>query len=210
MSTQQSSQNPRRLGSGHLGVALGATALVVALGVPSEAAKLIHGKNLKNNTVTSQKIKNNNLTGRDLKNGSVTGADIKESTLTGLLRTGDVAAYGDGTADWIDNFTAGAFTALISTTFTVPDDGVLHVTGSLSAEDDFSLDGLGRLGYRLSLDGTGLWPGADSHQLAYAGAGEGDSGAVTSVVPVTAGEHTVSLDARELGTGSFLYGREIS
>ncbi|WP_372736640.1 hypothetical protein [Nocardioides sp.] len=210
MSTDQRSMVPRRLTSGRVGLVLGALALAVSLGVPSEAAKLINGKDLKNNTVTSKKIKNNNLTGKDLKDNSVKGADVKESTLVGLLRTGDVAAYGNAATAFVDNFTAVTFTPIVATTFTVPADGVLHVTGSVSAEDDVSLAGLGVLGYRLRLDGTGFSADPRLHELAYAASGSADSGSVTGVVPVTAGTHTVSLDAVELGTGSFIWGREVS
>ncbi len=188
----------------------GAATVAVAWGVPSEAAKLINGNQLKNNSVTSKKIKNNNLTGKDVKNDSLKGADIKESSLKGLLRPGDIAAYGNAIDAFIDDFTSAAFTPLVSTSFTAPTDGVLHITGAVSAEDDGSLAGDGRLLYRLRLDGTPLTSEVFAHELDYPGSGAGDSGAATGVVPVTAGPHTVHLDGREFGTGSFITGREVS
>ena len=210
MAESTSNSTTRRLTSGRLGLVLGAAALTVSLGVPSEAAKLINGSKLKNNSVTSQKIKNNNLTGKDVKNDSLTGADIKESTLTGLLRPGDVAAFGNASDTFIDDFTSGAFTPLLSTTFDAPTDGVLHITGAVSAEDDGSLAGDARLLYRLRLDATPLTSEIFAHELDYPGSGAGASGAATGVVPVTAGSHTVHLDGQEIGTGSFITGREVS
>ncbi len=210
MARSTSNSPTRHLTSGRLGLVLGAAALTVSLGVPSEAAKLINGNKLKNNSVTSQKIKNNNLTGQDVKNDSLTGADVQESSLAGLLRPGDVAAFGDAEDTPIDDFTAGAFTPLVSTTFDAPTDGVLHITGAVSAEDDISLAGTGLLAYRLRLDGTPLTSELFAHELDYPGDGEADSGATTGVVPVTAGTHTVHLDGSELGNGSFIWGREVS
>lgn len=201
----------RRVTSGHAGVALGVIALSISLGVPSEAAKVINGKSLKNNSVTSQKIKNNNLTGKDVKNDSLRGEDIKESSLEGVLKTGDVAAFGNASSVAINDFTASTFTSLVDTSFTAPRDGFLYLTGAVSAEDDSSFAGGGRLLYRLSLDGASLTDHTYAHELDYPEvSGAGDSGAATAVVPVSAGAHTVSLDGREVGSGSFILGREVS
>ena len=210
MNDIQTGKSPRARLRKRLVIILGIVAIALAWGVPSEAAKLINGNKLKNNSVTSKKIKNNNLTGKDVKNDSLKGADIKESSLKGLLRPGDVAAFGNASDTFIDNFTSGAFTPLISTTFDAPTDGVLHVTGAVSAEDDVTLGGTGQLAYRLRLDATPLTSETRAHELGYAGTGGAASGATTGVVPVTAGSHTVHLDGLELGTGSFIYGREVS
>lgn len=199
-----------RLTSGRVALVCAVLALTVSLGVPVEAAKLINGKNLKNNSVTGKKIKNSSLTGVDIKNNTVRGSDVKESTLKGVMMDGDVAAYGDASSVDIDDFTSAAFTPLVSTSFTAPSDGFLYITGSLSAEDDGTLGGIGRLLYRLRLDANSLTGQAFAHELHYASSGAGDSGAVTGVVPVTAGPHTVHLDGREIGTGSYIVGREIS
>ncbi len=209
MTDSPSPQGPR-LTSGRLGVVLGALALTFALGVPSEAAKLINGKNLKNNTVTSQKIKNQNLTGKDVKDDSLQGADIKESSLQGLSRPGDIAAFGNASDTFIDNFTAGAFTPLVSTSFDAPSAGVVHIVGTLSAEDDSTFAGEGRLVYRLRLDADPLTSELFAHELDFPGSARGDSGSATGVVPVTAGTHTVHLEAREISSGSFITGREVS
>jgi hypothetical protein len=208
-------RNPRtrtkRITSGRLGLACGALALVVSTGGVSEAAKLIDGSKLKNHSVAAKKLKNKTLTGKQVKNNKLTGKQIKESSLKGVLKAGDVAAYGNGTSAFIDNFTTGAFTSITDTSFTAPQNGVLYITGSVSAEDDFSLGGNGRLLYRLALDGAPLTSDILAHELTYNDLDVvGDSGAVTGVVPVTKGAHTVALEARELGTGSFVRGREVS
>ncbi len=209
MTDTQTRQGPRGR-KNRLIMILGVVAIMLAWGVPSEAAKLINGSKLKNNSVTSQKIKNNNLTGKDVKNDSLKGADIKESSLQGLLRPGDVAAFGEANDTFIDDFTAAAFTSVVSTTFDAPSAGVLHITGAVSAEDDGSLAGDGRLLYRLRLDATPLTSEIFAHELDYPGSGAGASGAATGVVPVTAGSHTVHLDGQEFGAGSFITGREVS
>ena len=210
MNDIQTGKSPRARLRKRLVIILGVVAIALAWGVPSEAAKLINGNKLKNNSVTSKKIKNNNLTGKDIKNDTLKGADIKESSLKGLLRPGDIAAFGNASDTFIDDFTSGAFTPLVSTSFTAPSDGVLHITGAVSAEDDGSLAGDGRLVYRLRLDGTSLTSELFAHELDFPGSGGGDSGSATGVVPVTAGPHTVHLDGREVGTGSFITGREVS
>ena len=199
----------RRVTSGRVGLVCGALALTVSLGVPSEAAKLIHGKKLKNNTVTSQKIKNNNLTGKDVKNNSLRGADIDEQSLQGLLRTSDVAAYGSASDTPIAEFTSPGFASLTSTTFTVPRAGVLHLTGTVAAEDS-TLAGEGVLLYRLRLDETPLNDDAYSHMLGYPVSDVGASAGITAVIPVGPGTHTAHLDGREVAGGSRVLGRELS
>lgn len=190
----------RRITSGRVALACGALALVVSTGGVSEAAKLINGSKLQNNSVAGKKLKNN----------TVTGKKIKESSLKGVLKAGDVAAFGNGTSTAINDFTSGAFTPIVSKAFKAPKNGVLYITGSVSAEDDISFAGNGHLLYRLSLDGTSLTSNPFAHELDYAASGAADSGAVTSVVPVTKGSHSVALDARETGSGSFILGREVS
>ncbi|WP_340536795.1 hypothetical protein [Nocardioides sp. GXZ039] len=190
----------RRLTAGGLGLACGVAALTVSLGVPSEAARLITGKD----------VKNGSLTGVDIKNDSLTGADVKESTLNGVLKSGQVAAYGAAQSAFINDFTTGTFTPIVSKTFTAPTNGVLYITGTVSSEDDVTIPGIGGLQFNLNLDGTQLSNG--THEYAYdeSSAGNGGSGSMTAVVPVTAGGHTVDLTARNFGGGSFILGREVS
>ncbi|CAN5476245.1 hypothetical protein BH11ACT8_BH11ACT8_06260 [soil metagenome] len=67
-------------------------ALVTALGGTSYAAKLITGKDIKNNSVAGKDIKNNSLTGKDIKNKSLTAADLKKGTLDDKLASRRVSA----------------------------------------------------------------------------------------------------------------------
>ncbi len=200
MTETTTARRPRRVTSGRVALACGVLALVVSTGGVSEAAKLINGSQLKNNSVA----------GKKLKNDTVTGKKIKESSLKGVLMAGDVAAYGNASSTSINDFTTGVFTPIVSRAFTAPKNGVLYITGSVSAEDDISFAGNGHLLYRLSLDGAGLTSNVFAHELDYSASGTADSGAVTGVVPVTKGAHTVALDARDSGSGSFIIGREIS
>jgi hypothetical protein len=51
-------------------------ALVMSLGGTSYAAKLITGKDIKNNSVTKKDLKKNTITGKQVKNGSLKSADL--------------------------------------------------------------------------------------------------------------------------------------
>lgn len=51
-------------------------ALVMSLGGTSYAAKLITGKDIKNNSVTNKDLKKNTITGKQVKNGSLKSADL--------------------------------------------------------------------------------------------------------------------------------------
>ncbi|MBS43379.1 MAG: hypothetical protein CMH83_09505 [Nocardioides sp.] len=74
-------------------LAVALVALLVALGTPSYAAKLITGKDIKNNSVTGGDIKNSSLTGKDVKNSSLTGGDLKNNTvLSADVKNGSLLA----------------------------------------------------------------------------------------------------------------------
>jgi hypothetical protein len=100
------------------------------------------------------------------------------------------------------------FTPVVSKTFTAPTNGVLYITGAITAEDHPS-PGAGRMYYRLRIDATPLSSESFAHVLQYPVDGW-DSGAVTGVVPVARGAHTVHLDARAISTSSLAWGREVS
>ncbi|WP_137293796.1 hypothetical protein [Nocardioides dongxiaopingii] len=200
MTTSTTQPRRRRLTAGGIGLVCGVAALSVSLGVPSEAAKLITGKD----------VKNSSLTGKDVKKDSLTGSDVKEKTLQGVLKSGQVAAFGDAESVSIDNFVTAAFTPVVSTAVTAPTSGVLYITGTLSSEDDITIPGSGRLQYGLSLDGSQLSDGVHALDYDNETVGNDDSGAATAVVPVSAGSHTVALTARNLGGGSFILAREVS
>jgi hypothetical protein len=208
----------RRITSGRLALVCAILALVVSLGAPSEAAKLINGKLLKNDSVAGKKLKNSTiagakikadaLTGAKVKADTLTGSDINESTLTGVLKTGDVAVYGVGKDEPFASPPQAAFAPVLSKAFTAPTNGVLYITGTIGGVDDTTVGGVGRLLYRLRLDETPLTSYVAAHGLSFVSTY--DSGAVTGVVPVTKGAHTVHLETRENGSGSYIHGREIS
>jgi hypothetical protein len=56
-------------------------ALVTSLGGTSIAAKLITGKDIKDNSVTSKDIKNNSVSAKDVKSKSLTGKQVKDGSL---------------------------------------------------------------------------------------------------------------------------------
>jgi hypothetical protein len=67
---------------------------LVVLGGGSYAARLITGKQIKNNSVTGKDIKNNSATGRDIKNRSVRRKDLARGVL-GTLNTSAFEATRD-------------------------------------------------------------------------------------------------------------------
>jgi hypothetical protein len=123
-----------------------------------------------------------------------------------------VDGYANSTA--IDNFTSATFTSIASKAFTAPTAGFALISATLSTEADNSLGGVGHLAYELSLDGTALETNTRAHEISTdtANDAESGSGAITEVVPVKAGAHTVSLLALEEtpGTGDFIESRQIS
>jgi hypothetical protein len=84
-------------------------ALVASLGGGSYAAKLITGKDIKNNsisgkdikrsTVKSRNVKNESLLGKDVKDGSLGAADLAAGTLDKKMTTVRVAATSGATFD---------------------------------------------------------------------------------------------------------------
>jgi hypothetical protein len=104
--------------------------------------------------------------------------------------------------------TSASFTPVVSKTFTAPTNGVLYITGAIQAAD-YSSPGSGSLYYRLRLDSTPLTTGAFAHELRFEVDGV-ESGAVTGVVPVTKGAHTVHLDALAYNSLGSIRGRELS
>jgi hypothetical protein len=130
---------------------------------------------------------------------------------TTLLPKNQVRADGNQTSAAIDDFTSFD-TPVISKSFTAPTSGFLHITGSISAEEDCSLPGSGFLSYRLRFDSTDVT--GSGYELDYEDCTTdstfADSGAASAVVPVSAGSHTVHLVASEFGSGSFITTRSIT
>jgi len=133
--------------------------------------------------------------------------DDKDST--DFLAKGSVRADGNIADSPAVAVAPGATAIPISKTFTAPSDGFVMVTGSVGSV--INAAGIGVLGYQVRVDGVP----ATSDPLAYALNTDStsiffDSGAVTAVVPVTAGSHTVDLQVTEFGNGSAVLGRSVT
>jgi hypothetical protein len=134
---------------------------------------------------------------------------------TGFVKTGQVLVAGNagGRNNPIDDFLSADFTSIISTSITAPATGFLFIVGTVSIEDDASFAGSGKINYRLRVDTTAVDSNTESNDLETdidTAVIFGNSGATSAVVPISAGAHTIHLDAREFGTGSFIEGRSIS
>ncbi len=62
-------------------VVLAVAVIVLSIAGSATAAKLVTGKQIKNNSVASVDLKNNNVAGVDVKNQSLTGADVKAGSI---------------------------------------------------------------------------------------------------------------------------------
>ena len=86
----------KRINMSGVATGMAATALFIAVGGPAQAASLISGKDIRNNSVTGIDVRNSSLTGADVRNSSLTGADVRNNSLTGAdvknLKKGDFAA----------------------------------------------------------------------------------------------------------------------
>ncbi|HUG60336.1 MAG TPA: hypothetical protein VMP03_00730 [Methylomirabilota bacterium] len=163
--------------------------------------------------VSSRDVKNESITSRDIKNGSVFGRDIRD----GSIKTEDLSstvfpASGAAASDFIDDFTTSTFESIVSTSITAPTAGLLLVFGSVSAEDDLSIAGGGTLLGRISIDGVATTNEEFFAEMSTSNADNilGAVMALNIVVPVDPGVHTVAIEAREAGSGSFILGRSIS
>ncbi|NYI44372.1 hypothetical protein BJ993_001452 [Nocardioides aromaticivorans] len=148
------------------------------------------------------------ITGAQIKNGTVTGADIKDASLTHVDIADEPRAWGAMKNTTTNDFTTAAWTPVVSKSLSLARAGYLTVTASLYAEDDATLTGVGYLNYALRIDGKVV----DAYKALdfQADGGPGQSGSTTLVVPAAKGSHTVQLVVSEDGSGSFLYGGEIS
>jgi hypothetical protein len=198
----------RRLPSPALVISI--VALIVAIGGGTYAIA-ISGKQTKKIVNKQIKKKAPNLT---VKRADVAdnAKNLGQKPASAFLRSNGVRADGAGSTSPIDNFTTPTYTNLVSKTFSAPTKGFIELTGTISTEDDGSIPGNGFLLYRLVVDGTPLSNNDFAHGISTNAAGgvlQG-SGAVTAVVAVSGGSHTVNLQAREVGTGDFVEGRELS
>lgn len=179
---------PRRLAGriGPLGLALLVLAILFGTAGGAVGGALITGKQIKNNSVTGKDIKDNSLSGKDIKD---------EATVWGAIAPGN-----------LDNFTSSEFTPIVAKTLSSRG-GYLTIVATVGAQDDESLAGTGYLNARLRVDNKYV---ASQRWMTYGDDGQGGGAAITIVVPVAAGAHKVELMARETGSGTFIFSRELS
>lgn len=146
------------------------------------------------------------ITGKQIKDGTVTGKDIKDGSLT-AVDTADEPTVWQARASSFLRLDSGIYAPVVSRTVTTRA-GYLAITGTIYTEDSVPPP-IALTNYRLVVDGRTASTDVDRY-LNYSAAGAGANGAATLVVPVKAGKHTISLQARELNGESFVYFRELT
>jgi len=126
------------------------------------------------------------------------------------LRTTGVRADGTATSGDITITASSTFTTVLTKAISVPTDGYVYVTATLTAFKGGAAGGTSILDYGLALDGTPLTTDGGYHSVVTTDLVFEGSGAVTAVVAVTAGSHTFALQVRDQGTGSSIRGRDLS
>lgn len=179
-------------------------ALAVALSGAGYAAIVLPANSvgtlqLKRNAVKSSKVAFNTLK----------GVDIKESTLArvpnahrvdGLHANELVRATTLSSTTFTDDFDTCAFTTLLSKTVTAPTSGILLVWGNVGAVRDVTDGNPGTLGVQVAVDATAVTTEQAVH-LVDSGTREGSAQA-TGATPVSAGSHTVDVQASQCGIGT--------
>lgn len=117
----------------------------------------------------------------------------------------------DGTATSADiPLTGSTFTPILTKTLAAPTGGYLFVIGTLSTIKTGNPAGVSVVEYGLTLDGAALTTDSGYHTYNGNEAMPYGSGAISAVVQVSAGTHTIALTARDQGTGSQVRGRDLS
>jgi hypothetical protein len=122
------------------------------------------------------------------------------------VNTNEVVVAG-ATADQLTNLTSTSFTSLISAPISAPSNGSLFIVGDVhSAVIQRSV------AFRIRLDGTPVTSDQTAHTMGSPSAiAMTATSGLTATVPVTAGPHSVHLDARLTTSGtSAIGGRSLS
>ncbi len=149
----------------------------------------------------------------DAEDGQVAAADNAETV--GGLHPGDLIRINGAAVDTpINNFTAAVWTDIVTMHLEAPVDGVLHVAGSVGVEDDSTLVGNSWTAFRLTIDGVSVHSLDEGYTVELSG-DPGDEpfstiASLNAAVAVTAGNHEVSLQAREYGAGAYMLSRSVS
>lgn len=149
----------------------------------------------------------------DAEDGQVASADNCDTV--GGLAPGDLVRINGTMSDTpIDDFTETSWTAVQTMQIETPVDGMLHISTSVGLEDDYSLSGASWTYLRLTVDGVAT----HSNQWGYSVELSSDSGvkpsatiaSLSAAVVVGSGQHTIALEALELGFGVDIFNRDVS
>ena len=139
------------------------------------------------------------------------------TTTTGdkrYVKRGETIAAGKTVEAKIDKFTNSSFSPVATAKINAPAAGWLVVNASISAKDDSTTAGDGKLQYRLAVNDTPLSTLPESFELFLSDLTDGrENGSVNGVFKVTGkGQMKVHLQAQEVapGTGSTILGRSVS
>ena len=141
------------------------------------------------------------------------GGTADNANRVGGLLPGDIIRINGSMVDTpINDFQSTTWTDIVTMQIEAPVDGVLLVMGSVGAEDDASFAGNGNLRLRLTIDGVPTHNLDDGYELDLSDSAEpfASIGALNAAVAVTQGQHTVTLQAKEAGTGTYIEARSVS
>lgn len=133
----------------------------------------------------------------------------------GDLMPGDLIRINGAMIDAdVNDFTAATWTNLVTTQIEAPVAGVLLVMGSVGLEDDSSLAGDSWIMLRLTVDGVST----HSDDWAYTVELSDDPNdepfatvaSLNAAVAVGQGQHTIAVQALEVGGGTYITGRSVS
>ncbi len=128
------------------------------------------------------------------------------------VKSGSVIAKGITTETKQPLAAGAAFAPVATTTFKAPLPGVVQVTATISADDDTPALA-GKVQYQVKVGNTVLNatdPTAFQLDPGLSPNGTRANGSITGVVKVPAGPQTVTLLAKEAGTGAVVTGRSLS
>lgn len=130
------------------------------------------------------------------------------------IKKGETVAAGKVVEAKIDKFTNTSFSPVVTAKINAPSAGWLVIDGAISAKDDSTTAGDGKLQYRLAVNETPLSTTPESFELFLSDATDGRAnGSVNGVFKVAGkGQLKVHLQAQEAapGTGSTILGRSVS
>lgn len=131
---------------------------------------------------------------------------VDAATVDGMDSSDLVSVFGV-TGGIQDDFLAPGLVSLVADTIEVPVDGFLQVTAVVYASDDATMSNAGILVAQIDVDDDGVTPQLLSRSSVCALSQEDchvETVTMTTVVPVTAGTHTVDVLGLEAGYGTYI------